>query len=50
MLNANFMYNPDKNNSFALDFYNILDKDDVVNDYENYGLPFNWTLTYTHTF
>ncbi|MBQ7883684.1 MAG: TonB-dependent receptor [Phascolarctobacterium sp.] len=50
MLNANFMYAPDKNNSFALDFYNILDKDDVVNDYENYGLPFNWTLTYTHTF
>ena len=50
MLNANFMYKPDNNNSFALDFYNILDKDDVVNDYENYGLPFNWTLTYTHAF
>ena len=29
---------------------NILDKKDVVNDYENYGLPFNWTLTYNYSF
>lgn len=50
MLNATLQYNADKNNCVILNFYNILDKKDVVNDYENYGLPFNWTLTYNYTF
>ena len=42
-MNATLQYSADKNNSVALNFYNILDKKDVVNDYEDYGLPFNWT-------
>lgn len=50
IMNATLQYSADKNNSVALNFYNILDKKDVVNDYENYGLPFNWTLTYNYSF
>ena len=50
IMNAILQYSADKNNSVALNFYNILDKKDVVNDYENYGLPFNWTLTYNYSF
>lgn len=35
---------------WVLEKHNLLDRDDVVYSYEYYDLPFNWTLTYTHTF
>lgn len=49
-LNACLSYNPTKNQSVSFNMYNLLDRDDVVYSYEYYDLPFNWTLTYTHTF
>ena len=49
-LNATMKYSPTKDQSIALSMYNLLDRDDVVYSYEYYDLPFNWTLTYTHTF
>jgi len=29
---------------------NLLDRDDTINKYENWGMPFNWMLTYNYTF
>ena len=50
LLNANFTYRADDRNTVALALNNILDTEDTINKYENWGMPFNWTLTYTHTF
>jgi len=38
-MNATLQYSADKNNSVALNFYNILDKKDVVNDYYSTSMP-----------
>ena len=29
---------------------NILDRDDTINKYENWTLPFNWMMTYSYSF
>ena len=50
LLNANFTYTADQHNSLVLTLNNILDKNDVINKYENWGMPFNWMLTYNYTF
>lgn len=50
LLNANFIYKANESNSVSLTLNNILDKDDAVNKYENWGMPFNWMLTYNYTF
>ena len=49
-LNAAFKYSPDKNQSIKLNLYNILDKDNSINKYENLDLPFNWVLGYEYKF
>ena len=50
LLNANLSYAPDQHNSVVLTLNNILDTKDVINNYENWGMPFNWMLTYNYTF
>ena len=50
LLNANFIYRADKHHSMQLVLNNILDKKDRINEYENWGMPFNWMLTYNYTF
>lgn len=50
LLNANFIYTADDNNSVELYLNNILGKTDTVNKYENWGAPYNWLLTYNYTF
>lgn len=50
VLNACFTYRPDTVNSLKLNLNNILDRNDTINKYENWGLPFNWTLEYEYTF
>ena len=49
-LNAVISYAPDKNNSFKFNLYNLLDRDNVLNVSENLDRPFNWTLSYNHSF
>jgi len=49
-LNATINYQPEHNQSVILNLYNILDRDNSVNKYENLDLPFNWTLSYNYTF
>lgn len=49
-LNANLTYRPEKNQSVALNLYNLLDRTEPVAPYEYYDLPFNWTVTYNFTF
>lgn len=50
LLNANFIYKADKHHSMQLTLNNILDRNDRINEYENWGMPFNWMLTYNYTF
>lgn len=49
-LNALIKYQPERNQTVALNLYNILDRDNSLNKYENLDLPFNWTLSYKYTF
>lgn len=49
-VNAGFVYRATDSQSFSLNMYNLLDRDEPLSNYEYYDLPFNWTLTYTHTF
>lgn len=50
LLNAAFTYKPDKHNTLQLTLNNILDRDDTINKYENWTLPFNWMMTYSYSF
>ena len=50
LLNANFIYKADDHHSLKLTLNNILDRKDRINEYENWGMPFNWMLTYSYTF
>lgn len=50
LLNANIEYQAGRNDSVSLSLNNILNKTDCINEYENYGLPFNWMLSFKHTF
>lgn len=51
-LNAVVNYNVDKNNYFTLNLNNILDRHNVITngDWEYWDMPFNWSITYNHTF
>lgn len=49
-LNAVLSYTPDQHSSFKLNFYNLLNRDNVINVSENLARPFNWSMTYTCTF
>lgn len=49
-LNSALQYRPEKNHTFALNLYNLLDRDNCINENENYDLPFNWMLTYSYSF
>lgn len=49
-LNATVRYQPDSNQIVTLNLYNILDRDNSLNKYENLDLPFNWVLSYNYTF
>lgn len=49
-LNAVLSYTPDQYNSFKLNLYNLLNRDNVMNVSENLARPFNWSMTYTCTF
>lgn len=49
-LNAIIRYQPERNQSVILNLYNILDRNNSVNKYENLDLPFNWALSYNYTF
>lgn len=50
LLNAAFTYKANKHHSATLNLNNILDNKDTINKYENWGMPFNWMLTYNYTF
>lgn len=51
-LNAAVSYKMDKDNYFTLNMNNILDRNNVITNgnWEYWDLPFNWTVTYNHTF
>lgn len=49
-LNSTLQYMPDDHQTIALNLYNILDRDNSLNKYENWDLPFNWMLTYKYAF
>lgn len=51
-LNAVVNYNVDKNNYFTLNLNNILDRHNVITNgaWEYWDMPFNWSITYNHTF
>lgn len=49
-LNANFRYVPDEHNLITLSLYNLLNRDNSVNKWENLDLPFNWLLGYQYKF
>jgi len=49
-LNATIKYQPERNQSVVMNLYNILDRDNSVNKYENLDLPFNLTVSYNYTF
>lgn len=49
-VNASLSYKPTDYQAITFNMYNLLDRDDVISSYERYDLPYNWTLTYTHTF
>lgn len=50
LLNANFIYKADDHHSLKLTLNNIFDRKDRINEYENWGMPFNWMMTYSYTF
>lgn len=43
-------YQANANDAVILKLNNILDRNNAINEYENWDLPFNWTLTFKHTF
>ena len=49
-VDASLAYSPTDYQTIRFNMYNLLDRDDAISSYERYDLPFNWTLTYTHTF
>ena len=50
LLNAAFTYKADDHNSMQLTFNNILGSKDTINEYESWGMPYNWMMTYNYTF
>lgn len=49
-LNSTLQYMPDDHQTIVLNLYNILDRDNPINENENWDLPFNWMLTYKYAF
>lgn len=49
-LNATLSYKFDENNTLNFNLYNLLDRANSLNKYENLDLPFNWVLSYSHSF
>ncbi|QDR79083.1 TonB-dependent receptor plug domain-containing protein [Sporomusa termitida] len=49
-LNAAVRYQPEADQTVTLNLYNILDRDNSLNKYENLDLPFSWGLSYNYTF
>ena len=51
-LNAVVNYQMDEENYFTLNLNNILDRNNVITngDWEYWDNPFNWSITYNHTF
>ena len=51
-LNAVVNYNMDEHNYFTLNMNNILDRHNVITNgsFEYWDLPYNWTISYNHTF
>lgn len=51
-INAMASYKPNKDDAITLNLNNILDRDNVITNgnYEYWDLPFNWTLSYSHSF
>ena len=47
-LNSNYKFT--KNDILTLTLNNLTDRENFANKYSNYELPFNWRLTYSHTF
>lgn len=43
-------YQASADDAVILKLNNILDRNNAINEYENWDLPFNWTLTVKHTF
>lgn len=50
LLNAAFTYKADEHHSMQLTMNNILGRNDTINKYENWSMPYNWMLTYNYTF
>lgn len=51
-LNAFATYKPNADDAITLNLNNILDRHNVITNgaYEYWDLPFNWTLSYSHSF
>lgn len=49
-LTSAISYAPTQNQKISLNMYNLLNRRDSINETENWGLPFNWTLTYKYSF
>lgn len=49
-LNAMVKFQANKDNAFTVNLRNILDRDNPLNKYENWDMPFTWTLSWDHTF
>ncbi len=48
--NGVLTYTPDNNQYFRLNFYNLLDRENVINVNEHLEHPFNWSVSYTYNF
>ena len=49
-MNATLQYNASQNDTVVLNMYNLLDRKNCINENENWDLPFNWMLSFNHTF
>lgn len=49
-LSWNTIWDVTKSDSITLTLNNLTDRDNYANKYGNYDLPFNWRLSYSHTF
>ena len=50
MLNSTIEYRPNRNQAVTLNMYNILDRENCTNKYENWDLPFSWRIDYQYKF
>ena len=50
MGNSTIEYRPNRNQAVTLNMYNILDRENCTNKYENWDLPFSWRIDYQYKF